>query len=223
MAVTNGYATLADLKAALQIDDDNLDRRLERVIESASRAIDKVCRRKFYRETLTLYFSGGQRTRIDPFSERRLSGVHSLAVGDLISVTSLKTDDDGDRIFETTWDASRDYYLGPVNAPAVPKPYSHIEADGINGRYWFPPHIKGVELVGEWGFAFDYDGSGSYVAPPDVGEGCLLLATRYLKRKDAPLGVLETSGLDLVREEIRVHSDPDVKALLKPYRRLHRP
>ena len=223
MAIVNGYARLPDLKAALQIDDDNLDRRLERVIEAASRAIDKVCRRKFYRETLTLYFSGGQRTRIDPFSERRLAGVHSLAVGDLISVTTLKTDDDGDRTFETTWDASRDYYLAPVNAPTVPKPYSHIEADGINGRYWFPPHIKGVELVGEFGWAFDYAGTGEYVEPPDVSEACLLLSTRYLKRKDAPLGVLETSGLDLVREEIRVHSDPDVKALLKPYRRLHRP
>lgn len=223
MAVQNGYCALDALKEALQIDDADHDRRLERAIESASRAIDKVCRRKFYREDLTLYFGGGPRARVDPFSERRMAGVHSLAVGDLISITTLKTDDDGDRTFETTWDASRDYYLSPVNAPSEPKPYSHIDADTLNGRYWFPPYLKGVEVVGTWGYAFDYDDDGTFVAPPDVKEACILLTTRYFKRRDSPLGIIESSGLDLVREEIRVHADPDVKALLKPYRRLLRP
>lgn len=219
--MANGYLTLADLKAALQIDDDDLDARLERVIESASRAVDRLCRRKFYQEELTAYFGMEGRHRVDPFSERRVAGLHSLAVGDLISITTLKTDDDGDRTFETTWDAARDYYLDPVNAPNVPKPYSRIEVDSANGRYGFPPGPRAVEVIGTWGYAFDY-GSGEITAPPDVAEATLLLATRHLKRKDAPLGVIETSGLDRV-EEIRVHSDPDVKALLKPYRRLHLP
>lgn len=221
MTITNGYATLDDFKERVGIADDDSDRVLERVVEAASRAVDKVCRRKFYRQTLTLYCSGSRRRGVDPFSERRLAGVHSLDVGDLISVDTLKTDEDGDRTFETTW-GSTDYYLAPINAASVPKPYSHIEADGVNGRYWFPSHIKGVEVVGTWGYAFDYDGDGVYTAPPDVVEATLLLATRYLKRKDSPLGVVETTGLDLVREEIRVHSDPDVKALLKPYRKLLR-
>lgn len=219
--MANGYIELDDLKSALQIQDDDLDVRLDRVIESASRAIDKVCRRKFFRETLTVYLGAERRHRVDPFSERRVAGLHSLAVGDLISITTLKTDDDGDRTFETTWDAARDYYLAPVNAPNVPKPYSHIEIDAANGRYSFPAGLKGVEIIGTWGYAFDY-GSGKITAPPDVAEACLLLATRYLKRKDAPLGIIETSGLDRT-EEIRVASDPDVKALLKPYRRLHLP
>lgn len=224
MPIVNGYATLADLKERIEIDDDDKDRLLERVIESASRAIDKVCKRKFYRQSLTLYFSGERRARVDPFSERRLAGVHSLAVGDLIAVTALRTDADGDRAFETTWDAGRDYYLGPANALAVPKPYSHIVVDTLNGHHHFPPWPRSVEVEGTWGWAFDYadpvDGT-DYTAPPDIGEACMLLATRYLKRKDSPLGIIETSGLDLVREEIRVHSDPDIKALLKPYRRIN--
>lgn len=225
MAVVNGYATLEDLKEALQVDDDNLDARLEKVIVSASRAVDKVCRRKFYRETTTKVFDGRRRARVDPFSERRISGVHTLAVGDLIAVAALRTDADGDRVFEVEWDPDRDYYLGPTNAPSEPKPYSQVVVDMLNGHQHFPPWPRSIEIEGTWGYAFDYedpDGE-NFTAPPDITEATMLLATRYLKRKDAPLGVLETSGLDLVREEIRVHSDPDVKALLKPYRSLLRP
>ena len=40
MAITNGYATLAQVKAALRISDDVDDSLLEMAIESASRAID---------------------------------------------------------------------------------------------------------------------------------------------------------------------------------------
>jgi hypothetical protein len=48
MAITNGYASLAELKAALRISDTVDDALLETSIESASRQIDGACERVFY-------------------------------------------------------------------------------------------------------------------------------------------------------------------------------
>ena len=48
MAITNGYATLTQVKAALRISDNTDDTLLEGVIESASRLIDGFAMRNFY-------------------------------------------------------------------------------------------------------------------------------------------------------------------------------
>ncbi len=48
MAVTNGYCTLLQLKAALGIADGIDDPLLEMAIESASRQIDSYTERYFY-------------------------------------------------------------------------------------------------------------------------------------------------------------------------------
>ena len=44
MAITNGYATLAELKAYLGIADTVDDTMLENIIESASRSIDRIAK-----------------------------------------------------------------------------------------------------------------------------------------------------------------------------------
>jgi hypothetical protein len=48
MAITNGYATLAQVKSALRISDSIDDSILEMAVESASRAIDGHAARHFY-------------------------------------------------------------------------------------------------------------------------------------------------------------------------------
>ena len=48
MAVANGYASLAEVKAAARITDTVDDALLEIAIESASRAIDGHTHRNFY-------------------------------------------------------------------------------------------------------------------------------------------------------------------------------
>jgi hypothetical protein len=47
MAITNGYATLAQVKAALRITDSLDDTLIEMAIESGSRAIDGYTNRAF--------------------------------------------------------------------------------------------------------------------------------------------------------------------------------
>ena len=100
---------------------------------TASRLIDKHCERYFYVETATKYYDG--------------SG-SSLFIDDLLNITTLKLDEDGDGTFESTM-ATTDYILYPLNRIAKDMiKVSH------NGNYAsFASGIKkGVEIVGSWGF-----------------------------------------------------------------------
>jgi hypothetical protein len=192
MAITNGYCTLAELRARLGITDASDladDSILEATIEAASRAIDSFTGRQFYATSATRYFSA--------------EDADCLFIPDLLTVTTLKTDGDGDRTFETTW-ATTDYDLLPFND----SPKTRIEL-APNGNNTFPTHAKGVEIVGSWGY--------SSTTPDMINEACLIQAARLYKRKDAPFGVLGTPETGVARIP-RV--DMDVMQLIEPFRRI---
>lgn len=174
------------------LDDDAL---LEGVVEDVSRWIDDVTGRRFYSASETRYYTPHDAT--------------TLFVDDLLSITTLKTDSDGDRTFETTW-ATSDYDLLPLNAAVDSnnvKPYTRIETTPL-GSYTFPLHAKGVEIVGSFGFASS--------APGPVRRACLIMCERIVRRKDAPLGVAGTRDLGTLR--LIAGRDPDVFNLLATYR-----
>lgn len=191
MAITNGYATLLELKARLGIpsSDTAEDALLEANVEAASRAIDNETSRVFYATTATRYFDA--------------ASPELVLVDDLLSLTTLKTDDDGDGTFETTW-ASTEYVLWPYNTT----PKTRIKTAPLGG-YRFPTLPRGVEVVGSWGY--------SATTPDAVNEACLLLAARLYKRKDAPLG-LAPGGMDTGAVRITAR-DHDVKMLLGPFKK----
>lgn len=197
MALTNCYADLADLKLRVRINaDDGLsDARLESSITAASRAIDESTGRRFYAATETRVYQAGSLSCL-------------LLPDDLLSVTTLKIDTDGDRTFETTL-ATTDYYLLPLNAVADGRPYTEIAIDRINGAYTFSGWPQGVQIAGSFG----YCATGSHPAP--IEEATLRLAERLFKLSDAPLGV--TGSLEL--GVARIATDRDLADLLWPYRR----
>lgn len=197
MAIEHGYCTLDELKARLlpytqDTDDDAI---LEQVINGVSREIDDLCGRRFYALSETRYYT--------PRS------ADSLAIDELLSVSTLKTDPDADRVYETTWSAS-DYDLEPFNAPllATPQPYSRISI-APRGRYRFPLHARSVELAGSFGYAA--------AAPAPVREACLLQSARLFKRKDAIFGVIGSAEMGQLLTISKL--DPDVKLLLDKYKR----
>ena len=113
--MTNAYADLTTLKSSgmLNITGTGSDARLLALLEDVSRWIDGHCNRHFYVLETTRTFNGG--------------GLE-LLVPDLISITSLKTDENRDRVYELTW-AGGDYLLYPLNAePQQPwgRPYSRV-------------------------------------------------------------------------------------------------
>lgn len=198
MAITNGYFTLDAFKTrfwnSTPSTDAERDAQIELAIEGASRWIDNWCGRRIYAASETRYFTP--------------EWGDLLFVSDLLSISTLKTDDDNDRVYETTW-ASTDYDLEPENAAYMvpPQPYNMIRVTD-NGDYAFPRGVRrGVEIVGSFGFAS--------TTPKDIGEACYLLSARLWKRKDAIFGVSGNAQLGEVVQA--VPEDKEAISLLKPY------
>ena len=144
----NSYVTVDLLKSSsvLDITGSGDDARLRGVLENVSRQIDRYCNRHFYAASLTKKFDG--------------SGTQRLLVPDLISIDSsgLKTDDNKDRMFESTW-ATTDYLLLPSNADPTTagnpqsRPYTVAEVDTDAGtKADWPAGRQTVQIAGQWGW-----------------------------------------------------------------------
>lgn len=192
MAITNGYCTLAEVKAALRISDSTDDTLLENAIEGASRRVDGYCGRFFYQRSATVKFF--------PRDE------YKCPIPDLASSTlTLRTDGAGDGTFSTTW-TSGQYQLEPFDVALEGRPYRSIVAIGGQTFPLFSiPSVPTVEVAGTWGWP---------AVPDDVREATVLLAIRGFARYNAALGVVGFADM-----AIQVRSvDPDVRDLLLPYR-----
>jgi len=192
MAITNGYCSLSQVKASLRITDSVDDDLLELAVESASREIDQACERVFYQSD----------------SETRIFAARDsfiCEIDDLYSFTSLKTAQDSDGVFDTTWEA-KDYQLEPLNgiAGGIPHPFTQIRA---TDEYLFPLDNGEalVQVTGDWGWAS---------VPTAITQATVILAARIYKRNDSPLGVAGIGDLGVIRVG---RLDPDVQALIHPF------
>lgn len=194
MAITNGYATLAEVKAALRIGDSLDDSLLEMAIESASRLLDSYTARSFYVSgTAVRYFTATSDflTNLD----------------DAITITQVATDSSADGTYDIIWQAD-DFQLEPLNGriDGLVVPYNAIRAIG---DYTFP--IWGeealVRVTGNWGWAS---------VPIAIKQATIIQSSRIFKRLDSPLGVLSSPDLGFIRVGARI--DPDVAQLVDPYR-----
>jgi len=200
MAITNGYATLNGYKlrffdeGAGDTKDDNA---IESVIEAVSRSIDNICWQRFFTSAanesryFTAEFSDWLR-----LPER------------IISVNTLKTDNDNDRTYESIW-TTNDYDLLPYNATLDGEPYRWLEVTP-NGDYSFPVGVrKGVEISGKFGWSS---------APGPIEEACLLASHRLMARRNSPYGVSGAAAMgNLTLTVEKMKSDPDIMELLGPY------
>jgi hypothetical protein len=193
MAITNGYATLTDVKNALRITDAMDDALLETAIESASRLIDGFTARSFY--------NAGTAVR-----NYAATDAINLIIDDAITVTKVEsTDEIGDTY--TEWTAN-DYQLEPVNSRAdgLYSPYTGIRA--INTYTWPVVDYQAlVKITGTWGWSS---------VPTAVKQACVIQSSRLFKRLDSPLGVAGFGDLGAIR--VGRYLDPDVEQLLMPYR-----
>jgi hypothetical protein len=196
MAITNGYCTLAEVKAALRLanSDTTEDALLENSIEAASRRIDGYCNTFFYQKQATIKLF----TRF-PY----VCSIPDLA----LSAITLKTDDNGDGTFETTWTAS-DYYLDPVDTALTGLPFRKIVASGSRSfPLLYDPNRPAIELTGTFGYP---------AIPEDVREACVLLAMRGFARYNSALGIVGFADMAITVRAV----DPDVRDYLMPYRQL---
>jgi hypothetical protein len=193
MAITNGYATLTDVKAALRIQDSLDDSLLETAIESASRLIDGFTARSFY--------NAGTAVR-----NYAATDAINLIIDDAITVTKVEsTDEIGDTY--TEWTAT-DYQLEPVNSRADGLYYPYTGIRAVNTYTWPVVDYQAlVKVTGTWGWAS---------VPTAVKQACIIQSSRIFKRLDSPLGVAGFGDLGAIR--VGRYLDPDVEQLLMPYR-----
>lgn len=194
--------TTTNLKAWMGIEDQIDDPVLSSAVDAANAAVVEHCGRSF-----DMTATGSASARVfharDPYQ---------IVVDDFHETTALvvKTDEGDDGTYETTWTLNTDYIVEPTNGRenGLTVPYHRIVAVG---SYAFPVGSRrpGVQVTAAWGWAS---------VPAAVTQATLIKATRLFKRKDSPEGVLGGwSEYGAVR--ISNRDDPDVMALLAPFRR----
>lgn len=195
MAIINGYASLAQVKAALRIPTADVidDTILELAVESASRMIDSECDRNFFSVNATRDYTPNDSLTVN--------------TDDLTTITSVKLDDQGDGTFLITL-AATDYQREPLNQRVSGNAYPTYRLRMI-GDYLIP--IWGeqatVRVTGTFGFT---------PIPTQVVQACIIQSVRIFKRLDSPLGL--TWGVDGMGMRVG-KVDPDVAQLIRPFKK----
>jgi hypothetical protein len=193
------YATLAEFKSAIGIasTDTADDTPLQSVLDATDALIDLYTDRKqgFGTATETRYYTATewQYTIID----------------DLVSVTTLTTDDNGDGTYPTTWTAGTDYNLAPGNAALDGWPYTQIDVSVTYPRNFPRDVYRGVKVVGVFGWP---------AVPPAVKQAALIQAGAVWSSRTSPFGVIGGEALGgILRQTRALH--PEAQVLLEAYRR----
>lgn len=197
---TNGYCTAAEVKSYASITVTTYDTLIDRAIEAASRRVDTYCQRRFWVD------AGQTGTRMYKPVNCGLVWIDDLSTSTGFTV---ETDDNDDGTYETLWSSS-DYELRPVsgaNAYPEAKPYTQLVA--VESRR-FPTTTKrtSLKLTGKWGWP---------AVPHAVREATLMLTHRLHLRPGAPFAIA-TAGIGDMTPMRLSQMDPDVAALLNPYR-----
>lgn len=205
MALTNPYASLAQLRTALQIKDSRFDDRLEIAINSASRRIDDYCGHRFWQDGSVV---AREFYATDHFLVEVPEGI-STATGLVV-----KIDDTDDGTFATTLTITTHFVLLPRNAALeVPaEPYRQIKlVDSALGS--FPTSTSGrpgVQVTAKFG----------YPAVPDtVLQAAIIQSTLLFKSPDAAFGGVAL-GIDGAVIRLRSGLHPQAADLLDNLQRV---
>lgn len=184
MAITNGYATLAEFKlwadiSSTNTDDDSV---IEDIIEAASRYIDAETARTFYARTETRYYSipGGRQLDVDD---------------DLLTITTLTNGD-------ATTIAATEYNFIPKNVT----PYRAIRLKDSSTDYWtFDSDGNSeyvISILGTWGYAA--------TAPHDIRQACMMIATSMYKRRfgesTSSVATVTAAGVVITPQDVPSHA-----------------
>lgn len=198
MAITNGYATLTEVKTFLGITDSVDDTLLEGMVEAASRSIDRMANRRFY---------------LDSSASARLYRANDalqLFVDDIGSATGLVValDSDSNGSYDTTLTLNTDYILDPITAPSLNRPWNVVTIVSASAAFPAPLNYRpGVQVTAKWGWPS---------VPDDINQACMILTADLYKRKDAPGGIIGLGDLGAIRMS---PVGRDITQMVRAYRR----
>lgn len=198
MAWEPDYVSVDDLENYVRIPDDVDAAWVALSISAASRAIDHACNRQFGKvdAPVARYYT----PRLD-----RARGRWVVEIDDLMTaaglVVSVDVDDTGD--YSGVVDAMA---MKPVNAQPDGMPWTELVVLP-NSTNMPRAREDSVEVLAAWGWT---------AVPNSIEQACLLQASRFLTRRNAPFGI---AGSPADGSEIRLLAklDPDVAVMIQKY------
>jgi hypothetical protein len=191
------YASLSEFKAAVGITDTTDDGALQAVLDATDTLIDLHCDRKtgFGTASETRYYTA--------------EDYEYVLTDDLVSVTTLQTDDDANGTYETTWTSGTDYVLAPRNAALDGFPYTEIDTSVTWPRNFPKDVYLGVKVVGVFGFPS---------VPAAVKQAEIIQANAVWSSRTAAFGIVGSVDLGgVLRMSRALH--PEAALILEPYRK----
>jgi|SRR5215831_17776912 len=193
------YCSAEQLKSRLGIDDNVDDLEIGEAVESASRSVDEICGRFFWRTASTEV-----RTYIP-------TSIYAQEIDDLVTVTTVKADRDGDGVYEETWTLDVDYQLqvapGHYNTGALGEQWPYTRFNIVGPKFvpivWPWSHLNRIQVTGVFGWPS---------VPLAVRQATLIAAADLFRLKDAPFGIAGFGEF-----AVRIQQNPRVMSLLKRY------
>lgn len=197
MTITNGYLTTKEAEAYIGRQFADGSGVLDDIITAASRMVDRHCSRHFYTVTATRYFDA--------------HGCSTLTLGafnDLVSVTTMKSDDNDDGTYETTHTAYQLLPKGAAGWAPDGQPYTSLR---LLNSVTFPSCPSSgreglIEIAGSWGWP---------AVAVDVKQATRVIVAELAKLQDAPLGMLGSAEFGMSR--IPPQKQRHVRDLLAPF------
>jgi len=167
------YVELEEFKSTLELTGKTFaDNNIRGALIAASRGIDDALGRRFYLDA--------DANQVRYYTPNGTSAV--LWVDDLVTLTELASDASGGTTFADVWTANTDFVLGPLNAAADGKPYTHIGVHPAGTRV-LPSYPRSVRVTGKFGWP---------AVPSEIKTLTTLVASRLVKRtREAPFGIVE--------------------------------
>ena len=202
MTITNGYSTLALVKAEMGLTNVDSDTRIEQAIEAASRQIDDYTGRRFWQDGSVV----AREFYADDYSELISTATQVM---DISTATGLivKLDDGDTGAFATTLTIATHFLLTPPNAGDDGTPYTGIRL--VDSLYSFPMSSSGrpgVQVTAKFGWAS---------VPEPVAQACLVQSVLLYKATDAAMGGLSFGDGAFMR--VRAGLNPIAQSLVERY------
>lgn len=187
------YASLAKLKARLNITDRFNDDELSDALDAASRDVDDDCDRTFWLDAMATarVFDLHNRVVRTPMGERLLIDDIGSSAGIVVEI--------GDG---TSWSAITDYCTGPDNALAKRRPITYLLRRWNSWLTCGAFLSQQIRVTARWGWPG---------VPSKIDQATLIRAQRLYRRKDSPEGVAGFNELGVVRIG---RYDPDYDKLI---------
>jgi hypothetical protein len=199
--LTHAYIELEEFKGTTSLKGQTYaDGDIQRAIVAASRGIEKALHRRFWLDA--------DAAQVRTYTPRQAA---TLEIDDLVTLTTLKHDADGDGTFEETWTLNTDFVLEPLNAAAESYPYETIRLNPRGARF-FSCYPRSIELTGKFGWL---------TVPDGVKQLTTIIASRLVQRtRQAPFGIVNIGPDGAAVRAAEIARDPEYAWLVEGLARI---